>query len=242
MELAEKRRGHIDRRLPWAQPPREDASTNEEEMGLEQAVYRGVALLDFEPRLEPYRTYVEYVKCGSPLEWHCYDRSFLVQPKSDLQQVSHYDFWKHDEQDDFMSRLEDAANAKDESAFLDALKSVRWTSLTTAGYVSVAGLALKAGAYTAAHQIAVEGEKYHPDSSEIQKYACVLAPPEVLPGRLAPGSGHKVNREWLKAHSSEYSGQWVAVRDGELLGVADSLAELVGRVGNMEGVLLTKAL
>jgi hypothetical protein len=49
------------------------------------------------------------------------------------------------------------------------------------------------------------------------------------------------NRKWLEAHASEYKGRWVAIRKGELLGVADSLPELTANLRNTTDVLLTIA-
>lgn len=151
-------------------------------------------------------------------------------------------FWEHREQERAMARLEDAAKKKDEHAFLEALKGIEWQNRPPADFVRAARLALKTGAYAVAHQISVEGTKHYPDDPEIRKYARVLAPPETRIGKPISDSKHWANREWLKDHGSEYSGQWVAVRDGKLLGAAGSLKELARRVGDTKDVLLTKAL
>lgn len=150
--------------------------------------------------------------------------------------------WEHKEQEQALARLEDAANAKDEHAFLEALKEVEWRNRPPTDFTRAAKWALKAGAYKAAYQISAEGAEHHPDDPEVQKYARVLAPPKAVAGKKSPESGHKANREWLKEHGSEYSGQWVAVRDGELLGASKSLKELAERMGDTRDVLLTKAL
>ncbi len=150
-------------------------------------------------------------------------------------------FWEHREQEKAMSRLEDAANARDEHAFLEALEEVEWRGRPPADFTRAAKRALKAGAYKAAYQISVQGAEYHPDNQEVQKYARVLAPPKVVSRDMPPDPARKANREWLKAHSGEYSGQWVAVRNGDLLGATKSLKELTEQVGDTEGVLLTRA-
>jgi hypothetical protein len=43
---------------------------------------------------------------------------------------------------------------------------------------------------------------------------------------LAQGAGLRLSRAWLREHAAEYRGQWVAVREGTLLGAAESLAAL----------------
>ncbi|HEY6328744.1 MAG TPA: hypothetical protein VI756_05365 [Blastocatellia bacterium] len=54
----------------------------------------------------------------------------------------------------------------------------------------------------------------------------LLAPPKVVATRPARDSGIRANRDWLKAHSDEYHGKWIGLRNGELVGVAESVDEL----------------
>lgn len=44
---------------------------------------------------------------------------------------------------------------------------------------------------------------------------------------------------WLKEHSEEYVGRWVALRDDELVAVADSFPELRSQLPSLAGVLVT---
>jgi hypothetical protein len=44
---------------------------------------------------------------------------------------------------------------------------------------------------------------------------------------------------WLKEHSAEYVGRWVALRDDELVAVADSFPELRSQLPSLSGVLVT---
>lgn len=44
---------------------------------------------------------------------------------------------------------------------------------------------------------------------------------------------------WLKEHSAEYVGQWVALRDDELVAVAGSFRELHAQIGSLSGLLVT---
>lgn len=145
-----------------------------------------------------------------------------------------------DQYDDAMLRLREAARVGDERAFLQAVQKIRWRGLSAANFVDVIRLALKAGAYRAARDITQKGSKYHPDDMRIREYARVLAPARVISsGPASEGARRRSNREWLEAHGAEYSGQWLAIRDGKLLGASDSLESLVERLGGTEDVLLT---
>lgn len=209
-----------------------------EDIDLEQAELEDVMLFDFEPSSKPYAMYasIDKLKLALQLLYHSTD------VMTDLQQLSHHDSWKYQEQRRAMDRLEAVAIAHDERAFLEVLQQVNWHNHPPANFVRAAQLALKAGAYREAYWISAKGAEYYPDNSELQKYARVLAPPKAVSGKATTNSGHKANREWLKDHGSEYSGQWVAVRNGQLLGTSDSLKELAERVGSTKDVLLTKVL
>lgn len=47
------------------------------------------------------------------------------------------------------------------------------------------------------------------------------------------------NRQWLKDHAGQYAGQWVAIRDGVLLGTAAKLFDLMNTIPHTENVLFT---
>lgn len=130
---------------------------------------------------------------------------------------------EHREQERIMVRLEDAADAKDERAFLDVLREAKWQDRPAADFKRAARLALKAGAYSAAFRISFEGAKHHPGDSDLEKHVRVLAPPKAFSRKIMSNTAHKANRAWLEKHGSTYNGRWVAIRDGKLLGDADSL-------------------
>lgn len=240
MTLAERNISRSIARFPWESSLVEE-SVREEDVGSEQAGFETGMFFDCMLGLTPRMI------CVSPDELESSFRflRFLSSASDamiDLQQVSDYDIWNRKEKDHATACLEDAAKARDERTFLKALQEVKWHNRPPGDFIYAAQLALKAGAYRAAYQISAEGAEHHPSSSEIQKYAHVLAPPKVVVGKATTDSGHKANREWLKTHGGEYSGQWVAVRNGELLGASGSLEELAKQVGDTKNVLLTKAL
>jgi hypothetical protein len=138
-----------------------------------------------------------------------------------------------------ITRLEKVAKEANEATFLSALKEVNWSERSASEYVRTIDLALEAGAHVAARELSAKGAEQHPENAELQKRAYILSPPKVTRGATTTGSAHRANRDWLKAHADEYHGQWVAVRDGELLDAAGSMEELVERIGNTKGILLT---
>ena len=91
-----------------------------------------------------------------------------------------------------------------------------------------------------ARELSAEGVRRYPHNSELQKYARALAPPKVVRSDLAPTLSIRANRNWLKEHVQSYKGRWVALRNGELQGMANSLDDLVEQLGDTKGMLLTR--
>lgn len=143
--------------------------------------------------------------------------------------------------DDFLlAFLEEVAEAEDEAAFLFIGKAIDWSGRTAEEFVRGIKLALKAGALLFARELSSEGVKRYPDHRELQKSARVLAQPKVIRSDLPPVPSVKANREWLKEHAKDYRGRWIALRNGELKEDANSFDELVEKVGDTQGILLTK--
>ncbi len=140
-----------------------------------------------------------------------------------------------------IARLEDAAETGDEIAFLSAVKELEGEELSAADFIRVIRLAHAAGAYLAAREFSARGASIHSSDSELQKCARVLAPPKVIGRGLPARPDIKANGAWMKQHGHKYRGQWVAVRNGQLLGAAASLDDLVNELGETKDVLLTIA-
>ena len=137
--------------------------------------------------------------------------------------------------------LETAAQDRNERAFLRALRTMTWLNKSAHDFVYGVQLALQSGAHLAARQIASEGLSYYPENSDIQRYVHGLAPAQVISRNLPSNPTLRANREWLHTHSQEYRGRWVAIRNGELLGTANSLSELTKQVTDRTNILFTKA-
>ena len=144
--------------------------------------------------------------------------------------------------DDEMAQLEAAAQAGDGSAFLATQQAMDWSRRPPQDFIRAAQLALAAGAHHAARMLSAQGAQRYPDDRELQKYARILAPPKVIRRALPPDPTLKANRDWLMSKGNQYRGQWVALRNGELLAVAGSLKSLVDEIGDTTGILVTKVL
>src|SRR5438270_12393720 len=73
-------------------------------------------------------------------------------------------------------------------------------------------------------------EQRWPDSSRVQYWARVLAPP--VARRVPGGAGRSLAREyaWLRAHGREHPGCWLALLEDRLLGADPLLKTLLARL------------
>lgn len=106
-------------------------------------------------------------------------------------------------------------------------------------FIAAIHSALKSGMYSEATRISQEALKCFPEDEEIQKYALVLAPPKVISYKSSAISTGK-NQSWIKEHWREYKGQWVALKNGELLGTAQTMKDLINKVGKSKDILMTR--
>jgi hypothetical protein len=124
-----------------------------------------------------------------------------------------------------------ATIAQDEDAFLAASRLVDWEQSDAATFETAIHLALAAGAHLAARQLATQGAALHPSAPYLQKAARILAPPQVVSRRPASNHARSTNKLWLAANRERYQDQWVALRQGELLGSNPQLNVLSERFG-----------
>lgn len=143
-------------------------------------------------------------------------------------------------EDDAMARLEAAAAAGDERAFLAAKDAVDWGARSAADFLRAVHLALSAGAHMAARNLAAQGAQRFPAYAKLAKFARILAPPQVIHAPAQPNAGVRANRDWLMAYGEDYRGQWVALREGYLLAAGDSLDSVIAQVGGTDSILFTK--
>jgi putative addiction module CopG family antidote len=100
--------------------------------------------------------------------------------------------------------------------------------------------ALATGKPGLARQLALNGAKQYPDHEELRKYARVLAPPTLTQVGQIQTPSIRASRQWLRSHWQDYIGQWVAVRDGQLLYASPSFDELSAHVDEAENTFITQ--
>ncbi len=72
------------------------------------------------------------------------------------------------------------------------------------------------------------------ESSSLSNLVATLAPPRILgSGDHADDGGLERSREWLARHGANHRGNWVAVKDGRLLGSAVDLGLLRSKVASL---------
>jgi len=136
-------------------------------------------------------------------------------------------------------QLADAAEAGDAQAFVNAYHSIDWSCCTPAEFSRAIHWALSAGAHLTARSLATAGAVQYPDDAELQKAARILAPPKLL-RRLPAEPTIRANHDWLRAHRLDYPGQWVALRNGQLVASSDSLQALTAICPISPDILFTK--
>lgn len=138
-------------------------------------------------------------------------------------------------QADPMARLERAAKAANQAAFLEAVEEINWQRGSVRDFTRAIDLSLKVGAHLAARRLATDGADLHFDNEELQKYARILAPPKVSNRRPSSNAKPKANVDWLRANRNDYKGKWVAIKDGALIASANSHEEMIAQIGETKG-------
>ncbi|HEY6328626.1 MAG TPA: hypothetical protein VI756_04760 [Blastocatellia bacterium] len=128
-----------------------------------------------------------------------------------------------------MEILEAAAEAGDEWRFARTAKAMNWPDRRPDEVIRAIRLAIQAGAYLTFRELSELGARLFPDNRELQKAANILAPPKVTASRPVHDPAIRANRDWLKEHWDEYKGKWIGLRNGTLVGVADSFEEVRDR-------------
>ncbi len=98
-------------------------------------------------------------------------------------------------------------------------------------YLAAIHKAISEDAPGAAYQLAERGSQLYPGNQQLSQAMHVLAPPKVIAieNRTYPKQADSMR--WLQNHGAEYIGQWVALRNGTLLGHAASRKVLIADFG-----------
>lgn len=135
--------------------------------------------------------------------------------------------------------LEEAAKANDTRSFVTATKVVDWGMCQPKDFIRAVDLALSLSAFAVARDISEKGHRQYPKHPGLRQHALVLASPKILRADLPVDSTVEKNEGWLKKHGREFRGHWIAVRNGQLLGSADTLTDLIAKVGKTPETLMT---
>jgi hypothetical protein len=128
--------------------------------------------------------------------------------------------------------LEESARAGDRQTFNQLAEGIDWATRPPDELARTIDLALQLELATLAIELAQQAGRLFPTHERLQRAARVLAAPVVIRKHPAQAAGLRESRAWLRKHAAEYRGRWVAVREGKLLGVAESLAAMKSLVGS----------
>jgi hypothetical protein len=127
--------------------------------------------------------------------------------------------------------LEQAAEQEDCQAFALLATTIDWSIYRAIDLTRAIDLALALDMVSLARELAHQGSRIFPEDKSLQQAMAVLAPPVVRGTRPAQSLHLTAAQSWFKEHASQYTGQWVAVCGGTLLGSAPTLQELHERLG-----------
>jgi hypothetical protein len=139
-----------------------------------------------------------------------------------------------------LDRLRAAAEETDIRAFARAYHSAAhdlWSAETAAQTVR---LALRVGSFDIAAELSAAAAKRYPQSAELARFAAVLGPSRWVRAESASDPSVTADTRWFAQQSAQYRGQWVAVRNGELLGAAATVKELQARVPDWASATVTR--
>ncbi|HDQ71280.1 MAG TPA: hypothetical protein ENN19_04180 [Chloroflexi bacterium] len=146
---------------------------------------------------------------------------------------------------DEIALLEAYADLGDYRAFGELAERIDWAVHSPDDLTAALDMALGMEMSRLAMKLAQIGGRLFPDNERVQQAAQVLAPPVTQVTRLPSGRGLEQSRLWFRQHASEYKGQWVAVREGRLLGAAhafDAIASLIGEGEDAASTIVTRIL
>ena len=117
--------------------------------------------------------------------------------------------------------------------FVTAVERVDWKIAPPALFHQAIGQLLELEIIPLARQLADQGHAQYPDDDRLERLARVLAPPRIVDHRVTPRPSLEETMNWVREHSAKYSGHWVAVNSGQLVGHATTRQTLVDAVGEL---------
>lgn len=137
--------------------------------------------------------------------------------------------------------LERAATEPDnEQTFVRTLAAIDLAPYNADGLGLLTRLAFKAGAHAAARSIASYGAQKFPRDAWLSRVASTMSPGEARLVPAASSSDRELDARWIEANALEYSGHWVALRDGTLIFASSDPAEIGNRLADIQGAFVTR--
>ncbi len=144
------------------------------------------------------------------------------------------------------TRLTERVRAGDTRHFVALVEATDWTTQQPEALTTAIDLALHLDMSRLAVKLAEMGGRLFPDHERVQQAARVLAAPaKTRISKRRPIKGKRASMDWFQKHATEYRGQWVAVRDGQLVQSAQSfetLIETIGRDNDLLDTIITRVL
>ncbi len=135
--------------------------------------------------------------------------------------------------------LNEYADSGDYRAFVELVERIDWATRSPDDLTTALDLALSMEMSSLAIELAQLGGRLFPDHERVQRAAYVLAPPVARVTHLPSARGLDDSSAWIQKHAGEYKGQWIAVREGRLLGAAYSFDEIKPLIGEGEDAIST---
>lgn len=135
--------------------------------------------------------------------------------------------------------MKESAHAGDWRTFAALVEAIDWSAREPHELIAAIDAALGLEMASLAIKLAQLGGRLFPDHERVQKAAQVLAPPIARVVRPSHTKGLNASMAWFEEYANQYRGQWVAVREGQLLAAAASLEELMPIIGNGEDAIST---
>ncbi|MBK7200605.1 hypothetical protein [Candidatus Amarolinea dominans] len=135
--------------------------------------------------------------------------------------------------DEILTHLQIASDDGNEQAFHQAYAQVDWLQQPPEIIERVARLAFQAGLHYLAQTLARDGVALYPYHVGLQKFSQALNPRPAQVSHAVHDGTARADTQWFAKHSAEYYGQWVAVRDGQLVSAAATIQQLEVQIGDL---------
>ena len=142
--------------------------------------------------------------------------------------------------DEVLARLRVASEAGNEQTFHQAYTLVDWLQQPPETIERVARLAFQAGLHYLAQTLARDGVALYPYHVGLQKFSQALNPRPAQVSHAVHDGTARADTQWFAKHSAEYYGQWVAVRDGQLVSAAATIQQLEVQIGDLRSATVAQ--